>query len=143
MAETTSLERRVIRLEERIGQLVGIQKANADKLQNRRIKSTAPGANQSLVWDEVVKAWGPETTAAGIAAHNILDGAVAHMDSATGDPTKGDLIVGSGTLWDDLAVGSNTQVLTADSAQTLGIKWAAVTTDPDIELLALMSFGII
>lgn len=57
MAETTSLERRVIRLEERIGQLVGIQKANADKLQNRRIKSTAPGANQSLVWDEVVKAW--------------------------------------------------------------------------------------
>lgn len=41
--------------------------------------------------------------------------------------TKGDLIAFS-TVNARLAVGSNTQVLTADSAQTLGVKWATPTT---------------
>jgi hypothetical protein len=39
---------------------------------------------------------------------------------------KGDLIIGSANdAVDNLAVGSNDFVLTADSAQTLGVKWAA------------------
>ena len=41
---------------------------------------------------------------------------------------KGDLLVGSANdTVDNLAVGSNNFVLVADSAQTLGIKWAALT----------------
>jgi hypothetical protein len=41
---------------------------------------------------------------------------------------KGDLLVGSANdSVDNLAVGSNGHVLTVDSAQTLGIKWAALT----------------
>lgn len=39
--------------------------------------------------------------------------------------TKGDLIVRSSSADSRLAVGSDTQVLVADSTQTLGIKWAA------------------
>jgi hypothetical protein len=40
---------------------------------------------------------------------------------------KGDLLVGSANdTVDNLAVGSNNYVLVADSAQTLGIKWAAL-----------------
>ena len=50
---------------------------------------------------------------------------------------KGDLIVGSANdAIDNLALGSNGQVLTVDTAQTLGMKWAApaVTTSNAITL---------
>lgn len=40
-------------------------------------------------------------------------------------PTKGNLIVGNGTSWASVGVGTNDQVLTADSAQSAGVKWAA------------------
>lgn len=38
---------------------------------------------------------------------------------------KGDILVYTGSIWSKLVVGSNTQVLTADSTQTTGLKWAA------------------
>lgn len=41
--------------------------------------------------------------------------------------TKGDILVYNGTNWVDLTVGTNGHVLTADSTQTEGIKWAAAS----------------
>lgn len=43
--------------------------------------------------------------------------------------TKGDLVGHNGTTTQRFAVGSNNQVLVADSAQTNGIKWSTVGTD--------------
>jgi hypothetical protein len=46
---------------------------------------------------------------------------------------KGDLLVGqTASTVDNLAVGTNGQVLVADSAQTLGVKWA---TDPTADVV--------
>jgi hypothetical protein len=81
------------------------------------------------------------TTAAGVkwatvsaSNHNILDGSV-HGDSVAASVAKGALIVGNTTpKWDKLVVGTNGQVLTADSTQTVGIKWATLSSAPNILL---------
>jgi len=49
----------------------------------------------------------------------------AAYDGLSPNTTKGDIEVFNGTNNVRLAVGSNTQVLTADSAQAEGVKWAA------------------
>ena len=50
-------------------------------------------------------------------------------DMATKIDAKGDLVVGTGAdTYDRLAIGSNDQVLTADSTAATGMKWAAVPT---------------
>lgn len=60
---------------------------------------------------------------------NSLTGAVVIGISELDDTTisgaaKGDILVHNGTDWVDLTIGSNDQVLTADSTQATGVKWA-------------------
>lgn len=61
-----------------------------------------------------------------------------HTDSVYAAPVKGTIIVGNSTPeWDTLAVGTNGYVLTADSAEGKGVKWAASTsTDPELSSIA-------
>ena len=60
-----------------------------------------------------------------LSGHDILS--ETHKDTIVATPAKGDLLVagGSPVKWQRVPVGSNTHVLTADSAQSLGVKWAA------------------
>lgn len=80
------------------------------------------------------------TTPLKAAALNYIEAGIktaqAAAEAAGGDVTtdavwnaKGDLVVGSGSdAASRLGVGSNAQVLTADSAQSLGVKWATPAT---------------
>jgi hypothetical protein len=51
--------------------------------------------------------------------------AVASFDALSPDTTKGELIVNDGTNSVALAVGTNGQILAADSAELTGLKWIA------------------
>jgi hypothetical protein len=53
--------------------------------------------------------------------------------------TKGDLLVTTGSALNRLAVGTDTHVLTADSAATNGVKWA-VAASP-VEILQIQVFS--
>lgn len=60
--------------------------------------------------------------------------------------TKGDLLVTTGSAFNRLAVGTNTYVLTADSAATNGVAWAVIPTqtpawDDDQNILTNQVFG--
>jgi Phage tail fibre repeat len=65
---------------------------------------------------------------------NDLQGQITNLDptgsvSKSTIDAKGDLLVGSANdTVDNLSIGSDNYVLTADSTQTLGLKWAALPT---------------
>jgi hypothetical protein len=70
---------------------------------------------------------------------NFYTAGVATADAAVPESivtAKADLLVASASgVVDNLAVGTNNQVLTADSTQTLGVKWATPSS-PDLTINA-------
>ena len=60
---------------------------------------------------------------------NEVDALVHDIFNGLSTSTKGDVLASDGTNIVKVAIGSNDQVLTADSAQTAGVKWAAAGGD--------------
>lgn len=56
-------------------------------------------------------------------------------------PTKGRLAVADGTNWLPLTVGTDDYVLTADSSQSLGIKWADAGSGTEVLLETITASG--
>jgi hypothetical protein len=60
---------------------------------------------------------------------NEVDALVHDVFNGLSTTTKGDVLASNGTNIIPLAVGSNNQVLTADSSEATGVKWAAAGGD--------------
>ena len=59
---------------------------------------------------------------------NEVDALVYDIFNGLSTTTKGDVLASNGTNIIPLAVGSNNQVLTADSSEATGVKWAAAAS---------------
>lgn len=92
----------------------------------------------SILYRDSGSAWesveaGAQAPAAHAASHHsggsdaLALGSIAGtlVEAQTPLTTKGDLLVSDGTLLARVPVGTDNQVLTADAAQALGVKWAA------------------
>lgn len=78
---------------------------------------TSVADNEVLTYDSATGMWINDT--ASVATLSVID----NVD-ITGT-VKGDILVYDGFNWVDVTVGANDEVLTADSAETSGVKWAA------------------
>ena len=56
--------------------------------------------------------------------------------------TKGDVLARSSTVWDRLAIGTDAQVLTADAASTLGLKWATAAGGGETNTASNVGTGV-
>lgn len=65
----------------------------------------------------------------------------AAFDALSPLTTKGDLIVNNGTNDVRLAVGTNTHVLTADSSEPSGVKWAAASGGSGVPTITKLTSG--
>lgn len=75
--------------------------------------------------------------------HTLLDGGAAHSDTDPVAPVKATLIVGDGLKWDGLPPDLNGMVLTLDSAQPLGAKWATPAGGADNTRQTYIGFGTV
>ena len=97
--------------------------------------ATVPHATQHADLNDAVEALEAKVGVDGSAVTSSLDYKVSTLETNSVSKTlvdaKGDLIVGSGAdAVVRLPVGSNGQVLTADSVEASGLKWVAAAAGP-------------
>ena len=74
------------------------------------------------------------TWVTGIVSSDVNAGVFSMARGGTGQAstTKGDILVGTGTAWNKLAVGSMGQLLSVDTAATTGVKWVTGIVSTDV-----------
>lgn len=78
----------------------------------------------AFAYDQATDTWVP----VGVGPHSHTPAAIGAISSSV-VTTKGDLVAATSSgVVNRLGVGSNNQVLTADSSTSTGLKWAAATT---------------
>ena len=118
---------------------------DAVKVQGKAVDPSAPADGQILVYATASSSWVPNTPSlsvvgdatsgskgivqlagdlGGTAAAPTVPGLATKVDESVA-VAKGDVLVATGSaVVSKLAVGTDAQVLTADSTQTTGVKWA-------------------
>lgn len=88
---------------------------------------SASWALYSTIPDNVIYVTASEDTLDNVLAALQAYDADLGLLAAVTPTTKGDLLAFTGSAWNRLPAGTNGHVLTADSAQTTGVKWAAAS----------------
>jgi hypothetical protein len=112
--------------------LLGASAANNDVL---AVVDTSATTTKKIALSELVEF---------IVASGVFIGAVGNPIDADTIDAKGDLLVGSAdnTVQRLQVNGTNGYVLTTDSTQTLGVKWAAVPASPVDSDQAILSGAV-
>jgi hypothetical protein len=116
--------------------------ANADNVQVHGENGTNNGDRSALFnMDGVTRTVSDDDTVH-IYGTLKVNGTTVASGGASPTTTKGDMIVRSASADDRLPVGANGEVLTADSAETLGVKWSAAGVSALVKIAEQTPSGV-
>ena len=86
------------------------------------VDAETPTNDQILYWDTGSSTWKAKTL-----PNFATDFKISKLvDTTVSSEAKGNILVHNGSSWLNLPIGANNQVIQADSAQTVGLKWTVL-----------------